>query len=108
MQPSLQQLEAQLTLAVEGEDYATAARLRDALAAARSDASLGVEQANARFYAAFERADSAEMARAWGNGDHVRVTHPGAACIVGREEARARHAPPNPRAARRLTRVPPT
>ena len=77
-------MEEALARAVSAEDYGTAARLRDELQSARGDGVLGVEQANARFYAAFERSDAAEMARAWGEGDHVRCTHPSAQCIVGR------------------------
>jgi len=70
---------------VLSEDYAAAARLRDQLQSVRSDEVLGVEQANARFYAAFERGDNSEMARCWGDGEHVRCTHPSAQCIVGRD-----------------------
>lgn len=87
-QPSLDELEQALSAAVAGEDYAEAARLRDALSSARGDATLEVEQANARFYAAFERAEMGEMGRAWGEGAHVRCSHPGASCIVGREVRR--------------------
>ena len=62
--------------------------MRDKLRFARADALQGVEAASAAFYAAFERMNARDMARAWGFGDHVSCTHPGAATIVGREQAR--------------------
>lgn len=80
------ELQRALQEAVAREDFAEAARLRDVLRFRRSDALQGVEAANARFYAAFERMDAREMARVWGEGDHVRCTHPGASCILGRQE----------------------
>ena len=86
---SLEQLESQLSRAVASEDYTTAALLRDKLSDWRGDAELGVQQANARFYSAFARGSSEEMARAWGTGDHVRCLHPGAACILGRADVLA-------------------
>ena len=62
--------------------------MRDKLRFARADALQGVEAASAAFYAAFERMNARDMARAWGFGDHVSCTHPGAATIVGREQVR--------------------
>ncbi len=62
--------------------------MRDKLRFARADATQGVEAASAAFYSAFERMNARDMARAWGFGDHVSCTHPGAATIVGREQAR--------------------
>ena len=84
----LQALEAALAAAIAREDYTEAARVRDKLRFARADALQGVEAASAAFYAAFERMNARDMARAWGFGDHVSCTHPGAATIVGREQAR--------------------
>jgi hypothetical protein len=84
----LQALEAALAAAIAAEDYTEAARVRDKLRFARADATQGVEAASAAFYSAFERMNARDMARAWGFGDHVSCTHPGAATIVGREQAR--------------------
>jgi ketosteroid isomerase-like protein len=36
-----------------------------------------VEEANARFYRAFETLDIAEMDRVWVHGEHARCVHPG-------------------------------
>ena len=82
-------LQLALESAVEREDYAAAAALRDRLAFWQNDALTGVEAANARFYAAFQRMDAKEMGRVWGVGQHVRCTHPGSSCILGRDEVRA-------------------
>ena len=49
-----------------------------------ADARFAVEDANARFYAAFRSGSAAAMAAAWGDGDHVQVVHPGGGCIAGR------------------------
>jgi ketosteroid isomerase-like protein len=49
-----------------------------------ADARTAVEDANARFYAAFRSGSAAAMADAWGTGDHVQVIHPGGGCIAGR------------------------
>lgn len=46
---------------------------------------MAVEDANARFYAAFRSGSASAMAAAWGDGDHVQVIHPGGGCIAGRE-----------------------
>jgi hypothetical protein len=86
---SLQALQRALSDAVSREDYSEAARLRDKLRYFRDDACQSLEAASARFYRAFERMDSGEMAHAWGVGDHVSCIHPGAACITGRDQARA-------------------
>ena len=86
---SVRALQLALELAVEREDYAAAAALRDRLAFWQNDALTGVEAANARFYAAFQRMDAKEMGRVWGVGQHVRCTHPGSSCILGRDEVRA-------------------
>jgi hypothetical protein len=43
-----------------------------------------VEEANERFYAAFQSGSIQAMADAWGTGDHVQCIHPLAGCIAGR------------------------
>ena len=50
-----------------------------------ADARFAVEDANARFYAAFRSGSDSAMAAAWGAGDHVQVIHPGGGCIAGRD-----------------------
>ncbi len=47
-----------------------------------------VAQANERFYRAFASGKIAEMRKAWAEGKHVRVIHPNAGCIVGKEQVR--------------------
>lgn len=83
--PDLATLRAKLDAAIEAEDYALAASLRDALRALEDDAAAGVAEANARFYAAFRAADIDVMASCLGFGDHVTVIHPGCNAIRGRE-----------------------
>jgi ketosteroid isomerase-like protein len=84
-QPDLATLRAKLDAAIEAEDYALAASLRDALRALEDDAVAGVAEANARFYAAFRAADIDVMASCLGFGDNVTVIHPGCNAIRGRE-----------------------
>jgi ketosteroid isomerase-like protein len=47
-----------------------------------------VEQANARFYRAFETLDIAEMEQVWVQGEHVRCVHPGWPLLCGWEAVR--------------------
>ena len=42
-----------------------------------------VEQANARFYQAFETLDLARMDQVWAHGEHVQCVHPGWPLLVG-------------------------
>ena len=83
--PDLATLRAKLDAAIEAEDYALAASLRDALRALEDDAVAGVTEANARFYAAFRAADIDVMASCLGFGENVTVIHPGCNAIRGRE-----------------------
>lgn len=48
-----------------------------------------VEEANARFYRAFESLDIAEMETVWAKGDHVKCIHPGWALLEGWDAVRA-------------------
>jgi ketosteroid isomerase-like protein len=52
------------------------------------DESAEVEEANARFYRAFESCDLAEMDQVWAHGDHVRCVHPGWGLLDGWEAVR--------------------
>ncbi len=48
-----------------------------------SDATEEVEEANARFYRAFEHLDLAEMDALWSHGEHVKCVHPGWPLLCG-------------------------
>ena len=48
-----------------------------------------VEEANARFYRAFENLDVREMEAVWAKGEHVKCIHPGWGLLVGWEAVRA-------------------
>jgi ketosteroid isomerase-like protein len=48
-----------------------------------------VEQANARFYQAFETLDLARMELVWGRGPHVKCVHPGWPILIGWDAVRA-------------------
>ena len=48
-----------------------------------------VEQANARFYQAFETLDLARMDQVWAHGEHVQCVHPGWPLLVGWEAVRS-------------------
>ena len=72
--------------AVEAEDYALAAQLRDDLRRVRDDETMVVLAANEAFYDAFQRGSLDAMKRILSGGDYVRVTHPGSGCIVGRQQ----------------------
>ncbi len=52
------------------------------------DDAAAVEEANARFYRAFESLDMAEMDQVWSHGDHVRCIHPGWCLLSGWEAVR--------------------
>lgn len=47
-----------------------------------------VEDANARFYRAFETLDIAEMDGVWAHGEHVRCVHPGWPLLCGWDAVR--------------------
>jgi ketosteroid isomerase-like protein len=51
-------------------------------------ARLEVEEANARFYRAFETLDLAEMDRVWAHGEFVKCVHPGWPLLTGWEAVR--------------------
>ena len=44
-----------------------------------------VEEANARFYRAFESLDLREMEGVWAKGEHVKCVHPGWGLLAGWE-----------------------
>jgi len=48
-----------------------------------------VDEANARFYRAFESLELAQMEAVWAKGGHVKCIHPGWALLVGWDAVRA-------------------
>ena len=48
-----------------------------------------VEEANARFYRAFEALDLGAMERVWARGEHVKCVHPGWPLLAGWSSVRA-------------------
>lgn len=48
-----------------------------------------VEEANRRFYRAFEALDLAQMDKVWAHGDHVKCVHPGWPLLSGWPAVRA-------------------
>ncbi|KAG6502327.1 uncharacterized protein LOC121998716 [Zingiber officinale] len=80
-----QTLQRDLESAIEDEDYARAATIRDRLRLLHEDSKAAVFAANARFYRAFRNGDLASMRSIWSKGDHVYVIHPGAGRISGHD-----------------------
>ncbi|GJN17642.1 hypothetical protein PR202_gb04726 [Eleusine coracana subsp. coracana] len=76
-------LQSNLDRAIEEEDYARAAKIRDDLRMLHENAKASLLAANARFYNAFKNGDIAAMYSIWAKGDHVYVVHPSAARISG-------------------------
>lgn len=78
-------LEAELQAAINSENYAKAATLRDELRKLQEDSRAGVVAANAKFYRAFELGDLKVMRSIWAAGDNVHCIHPGAGRISGHD-----------------------
>lgn len=78
-----QSLERELEIAIEQENYAEAARIRDRIQVLHNDSEASVLAANARFYNAFRDGDLASMQALWAKGDNVCCVHPGASGISG-------------------------
>ncbi|XP_057542773.1 uncharacterized protein LOC130821139 [Amaranthus tricolor] len=78
-----QSLERELEIAIEQENYAEAARIRDRIRVLHDDSEASVLAANARFYNAFRDGDLASMQALWAKGDYVCCVHPGASGISG-------------------------
>ena len=49
-----------------------------------------VEEANARFYRAFETLDLVQMDAVWAHADHAKCVHPGWPLQIGRASCRER------------------
>ncbi|KAI3474793.1 hypothetical protein Pfo_030052 [Paulownia fortunei] len=80
-----QTLERELQIAVEEENYAQAAKIRDSLRLLQEDSKASVLAANARFYNSFRNGDLAAMQALWSKGEHVCVVHPGVSGISGHD-----------------------
>ncbi|XP_073044475.1 uncharacterized protein [Primulina eburnea] len=78
-----QTLERELQVAIDQENYAQAAKLRDSLRLLQEDSKAAVLAANARFYNSFRNGDLAAMQALWSKGEHVCVVHPGVSGISG-------------------------
>lgn len=76
-------LEQDLQIAIEEENYAQAAKIRDNLRSLQEDGKASVLAANARFYNSFRNGDLATMQTLWSKGEHVCVVHPGVSGISG-------------------------
>ncbi len=48
-----------------------------------------MEQANARFYQAFETLDLAQMDLVWSHDEHVKCVHPGWPILIGWDAVRS-------------------
>mmetsp|Transcript_46284 Transcript_46284/g.94371 ORF Transcript_46284/g.94371 Transcript_46284/m.94371 type:complete len:236 (+) Transcript_46284:40-747(+) len=86
MESDLADLEAQLRLAVEAEDYKEAARLRDLLQMQSFDAETGVLSANNEFYAAFRAGSAERMSKIWLPSPRSCCVHPGRPPVNGYED----------------------
>ncbi|XP_039055217.1 uncharacterized protein LOC120197890 [Hibiscus syriacus] len=78
-----QTLQRDLQIAIEQENYAEAAKIRDDLRVLYEDSKASVLAANSRFYDAFRRGDLATMQNLWAKGDDVCCVHPAANGISG-------------------------
>ncbi|OMO97356.1 hypothetical protein COLO4_14664 [Corchorus olitorius] len=76
-------LQRDLQNAIETENYAEAAKIRDDLRVLHEDSKASVLAINSRFYDAFRRGDLATMQKLWSKGDNVCCVHPGANGISG-------------------------
>ncbi|KAK1408484.1 hypothetical protein QVD17_40300 [Tagetes erecta] len=80
-----QTLKQELQIAIQEENYAQAAKIRDNLKHLNEDSKAAVLAANTRFYNSFRNGDLATMQALWSKRDHVCVVHPGVSGISGYE-----------------------
>ncbi|KAK3226247.1 hypothetical protein Dsin_006109 [Dipteronia sinensis] len=79
-------LKRELQIAIEEENYAQAAKIRDSIRLLDEDTKTAVLAANARFYDSFKNGDLAAMQNLWAKGDNVCCVHPGASGISGYDD----------------------
>ncbi|XP_076958158.1 uncharacterized protein LOC143633803 [Bidens hawaiensis] len=80
-----QTLKKELQIAIQEENYAQAAKIRDNLKHLHEDSKAAVLAANTRFYNSFRNGDLATMQALWSKSDSVCVVHPGVSGISGYE-----------------------
>lgn len=80
-----QLLERELQIAIEEENYAKAAKIRDDLRGLQEDSKASVMAANTEFYNSFKIGDLGAMQALWSKGDDICCVHPGALGISGYE-----------------------
>ncbi|CAI0424419.1 unnamed protein product [Linum tenue] len=81
-----QTLTQDLQTAIEEEDYAQAAKIRDSLKLLQEDSKSAVLAANSRFYNAFRKGDLASMQGLWSKCENVCCVHPGASGVLGYDD----------------------
>ncbi|WCJ28385.1 Nuclear transport factor 2 (NTF2) family protein [Euphorbia peplus] len=81
-----QTLNRDLQVAIEEENYAQAAKIRDSLKSLQEDSKASVQSANARFYSAFRNGDLSSMQKLWAKGENVCCVHPGASGVTGYDD----------------------
>ncbi|KAL8152753.1 hypothetical protein V2J09_010513, partial [Rumex salicifolius] len=74
-------LQQKLQIAIDEENYAEAANIRDSLRVLQEDSKTYVLAANGKFYNAFRNGDLATMQTLWARGDNVCCVHPGSSGI---------------------------
>ncbi|KAL8208530.1 hypothetical protein R6Q57_007942 [Mikania cordata] len=80
-----QTLKQELQIAIQEENYAQAAKIRDNLKHLHEDSKAAVLAANTRFYDSFRNGNLATMQAMWSKSDNVCVVHPGVSGISGYE-----------------------
>ncbi|KAF9612580.1 hypothetical protein IFM89_002176 [Coptis chinensis] len=78
-----QTLERDLQIAIDEENYAQAAKIKDSLRFLQEDSKASVLAANARFYNCFRKGDLTGMQALWAKRDNVCCVHPGVSGISG-------------------------
>ncbi|KAL6998379.1 hypothetical protein U1Q18_008505 [Sarracenia purpurea var. burkii] len=76
-------LERELQIAIDDENYAQAAKIRDHIRVLQDDGKASVLAANVRFYNSFRNGDLAAMQALWSKGENACVVHPGVSGISG-------------------------
>ncbi|XP_010553057.1 PREDICTED: uncharacterized protein LOC104823270 [Tarenaya hassleriana] len=76
-------LKQELEMAIQEENYAKAAKLRDTLKTLQEDSKASVLSVNARFYESFRNGDLATMQSLWVKSGNACCVHPGAKGIMG-------------------------
>ncbi|KAF7845430.1 F-box protein SKIP8 [Senna tora] len=81
-----QSLEEELQKAIEVENYAKAAKIRDTLRSLHKDMKTTLLGANSRFYESFKTGNLSAMQALWAKKDEVCCVHPGVKGISGYDD----------------------